>query len=906
MAVENVKIVYTIEDGELDALIAKFGKLTKEEQEQVRLMQQIDRQTTQTVGNQNQGIESVTTNVKRQKNEYEGLNKTIGNIRNTIVTAFVVDKLIAFGNEAIATTKRMEALNNAIKFASGSQLEYQRNTSFLAETSKVLGINLETATSGFKTILASAKPAGIESQKTREIFEGIATAVTAMGLSTEDSNGTFLALGQMLSKGTVQAEELRGQIGERIPGAFNLAAQALGVTTRELNKMLEQGQVLSNDFVPKFANKLKEQFSPALKDSANSLNAVSARAENAYNSLKLAFGQVGQDAYKGTLVVITNILEGLAKFVSGNQNVKTSTEQSIDALKNERTELNNLVKSIRDKNIGNETRLALVEQLNQKFPEFAKTVDVVNASEKELEKALKAVNNQFELQIFNVAKQGLLKEYQKNTKDITDEQMRLLESLRKAESGQEGFEKSQIESAIQRNENRKKIFKDGLDADLDSLKKQLQLLGLTEKEANDLANKSSAEKISIDKKAQEELAKQQAQFALRELEAQQKLAQDKIKNQIELNNLILANESTTNTEKIEVIRANQNLEVELLALQNAQKKTQYEIDKNNAIQVRKLTQTEVLAIDTETAQQQKVLAEKIFNELDAIQMKDIEDGISRGKKRQEEILEIEQEIAKEQLKITEDLIDKQIKAYEKQQEKEKQIKEKAVELGTAIANFAFQQTQNDLEKEVENLQSQKEYELSLAQGNKSKELEINQRFAEKEREIKQKQAQSDKDKAVFDILTSTSVGIVKALATANIPLSVLIGSLGLIQLLSVTSRPIPKFRKGTDYLDLPKNGTDADGMIIEAHKGERILPTHLNEQIKNVPNFQIPELVLKGLQNTSAENGYYPTKQDFKDAVKEGLKQIPLHSIRLDENGFEKWVTQTNSETKIFNKNITW
>ena len=95
-----------------------------------------------------------------------------------------------------------------------------------------------------------------------------------MGLSAEQSSGAFMALQQMLSKGTVQAEELRGQLGERIPGAFEYAAQAMGVTTRELGKMLEQGQVVAEDFVPKFADVLRNQFAKDVPAAAASARAA--------------------------------------------------------------------------------------------------------------------------------------------------------------------------------------------------------------------------------------------------------------------------------------------------------------------------------------------------------------------------------------------------------------------------------------------------------------------------------------------------------------------------------------------------------------------------------------------------------------------------------------------------------
>jgi len=88
------------------------------------------------------------------------------------------------------------------------------------------------------------------------VFENVAQAVKAFGLSSEDAKGVFLALGQIISKGTVQAEELRGQIGERIPGAFSIAAKSIGVTEQELNKMMATGKLTSRDFIIPFTAEL--------------------------------------------------------------------------------------------------------------------------------------------------------------------------------------------------------------------------------------------------------------------------------------------------------------------------------------------------------------------------------------------------------------------------------------------------------------------------------------------------------------------------------------------------------------------------------------------------------------------------------------------------------------------------
>lgn len=67
---------------------------------------------------------------------------------------------------------------------------------------------------------------------------------------------------------TVSSEELRRQLGERLPGAVNMMAQALGVTVTELQKMLKAGSIASADALPKFAKVLEERFGPGLEQAS--------------------------------------------------------------------------------------------------------------------------------------------------------------------------------------------------------------------------------------------------------------------------------------------------------------------------------------------------------------------------------------------------------------------------------------------------------------------------------------------------------------------------------------------------------------------------------------------------------------------------------------------------------------
>ncbi len=131
-----------------------------------------------------------------------------------------------------------------------------RELDFVRSTARQLGLDLDATANSYIKLAASARGTSLAGAQTQEIFTAVSRAATTLGLSSAEADGALLAVSQMMSKGTVQAEELRGQLGERLPGAFQVAARAMGVSTQELGKMLEAGQVIADDFLPKFAKEL--------------------------------------------------------------------------------------------------------------------------------------------------------------------------------------------------------------------------------------------------------------------------------------------------------------------------------------------------------------------------------------------------------------------------------------------------------------------------------------------------------------------------------------------------------------------------------------------------------------------------------------------------------------------------
>lgn len=197
------------------------------------------------------------------------------------------------GGQFVQTVTQFQAIESGLKAATGSTEAAQSAMAYVRAESDRLGLSLGSTAKDFTSFAASTRGTELEGEKTRKVFSAIAEAGTVLGLSADDMSGALLALSQMASKGTVSSEELRGQLGERLPGAFNIAAKAMGVTTAELGKMLEQGQVLASDFLPKFAEEMHRVFGPEAANASNNLRANLNRLQTAITDLFLAAGKGG-------------------------------------------------------------------------------------------------------------------------------------------------------------------------------------------------------------------------------------------------------------------------------------------------------------------------------------------------------------------------------------------------------------------------------------------------------------------------------------------------------------------------------------------------------------------------------------------------------------------------------------
>lgn len=276
--------------------------------------------------------DQMSTGLGKITKQTQGLNTAFSGLTK----AAAAYASVAFGKEAVETYARLESQTKAIEFLSATTLENQKNQIFLAQTTNDLGLEMSAASEGFKSLTAAAKGTKLEGEAIREVFRQVSTASAVLGKSTEDQKGIFLALGQIMSKGKVSAEELRGQLGERLDGAFRIAADAMGLTTAELSKQLELGTIYSEDFLPKFAAQLEKVYGGGMDEARKNTQANLTAMNNLWTNFKKTAGEsiAGVIGYLRPMIDSLNDTKSAAEsYVAVAKNVESLDLSGVDLSK---------------------------------------------------------------------------------------------------------------------------------------------------------------------------------------------------------------------------------------------------------------------------------------------------------------------------------------------------------------------------------------------------------------------------------------------------------------------------------------------------------------------------------------------------------------------------------------------
>lgn len=272
-----------------------------------------------------QSIDDVSEALRRSRREQERSSNSGGTLANTWKTVraaalgyATVTALMKFPEiikNIVDVNIQLDSLQRSFKAITGSAESARYEMEFVAETADTLGLELTDLEQSYKNILAASMNTSLEGKEVRGVFLSISKAASVLGMSADDTKGSLRALAQMISKGNVQAEELRGQLGERLPGAFQMAAEAMEVSTEELNDMLERGDVLAVELLPKLAKVLEDRFGKAAVESAMSAQASFNRFKNAVTEVQRSLSE------SGLLEDLTDLANEAKNFLETNEDL---------------------------------------------------------------------------------------------------------------------------------------------------------------------------------------------------------------------------------------------------------------------------------------------------------------------------------------------------------------------------------------------------------------------------------------------------------------------------------------------------------------------------------------------------------------------------------------------------------
>ncbi|EFK9267781.1 tape measure protein [Escherichia coli] len=272
----------------------------------------------------------------------QSLRETLNKLRSQTKTTSINNTSDAFNNLASNAIKLsgafysvMGALNayKAIMNAGLKRDSAQRAAKFVlgdkaseAETfirglADKTGLNISEGLSSYAKFAAGAQ-GSMSQEQTQELF-GNATAMSRlMGLSNDELNGILKAFEQMASKGKIQAEELRGQLGDRLAGAFKLFAEALGMTATELDKAMKDGKILSSDTLPKVAKQMGLMIDKAggWAEVAKSTQTALGKLANNWDDTMVKIFSGSQDELNGFLSSLSSLLSemGMSSSIAGD------------------------------------------------------------------------------------------------------------------------------------------------------------------------------------------------------------------------------------------------------------------------------------------------------------------------------------------------------------------------------------------------------------------------------------------------------------------------------------------------------------------------------------------------------------------------------------------------------------
>lgn len=233
-----------------------------------------------------------------------------------------------------AAVSQLQNFRNTLGAISPNAEEAASSNRLILDLVEKYNVPLQSARDGFTKLYASMAPAGFGGDEIRNLFTGITQAAATFGMSADKVDRVNYAFAQMASKGQVMSEELKGQLGDVLPGAMAIFAKAAGFegpkAIQDFSAELEAGRYKGEAMVALLKNVgvvMRQEFGPGAEGAALTFQGIINRMQNSMTLLYESFEPVAVGFLNTVVVPLTDgirqISDGFNTFFTGTA-AKTS------------------------------------------------------------------------------------------------------------------------------------------------------------------------------------------------------------------------------------------------------------------------------------------------------------------------------------------------------------------------------------------------------------------------------------------------------------------------------------------------------------------------------------------------------------------------------------------------------
>jgi tape measure domain-containing protein len=297
-------------------MAAQYGFTITTTDEASSKLQNIQGEINKTVGTAQKAGQEISGGLEKAGHGANILEQQFSHIGGIIAGAFALHSLKEFGQEVFNTTREFEGFYNRIKFTSTSSIDLGNNINFLNDTIKNLNLPMHATYEQFSEMKAGMIGTGIEGEKARKVFLGLATAATTLHLDPNQFSRASYALKVMAEEHQIESRHLR-ELSMAMPDSLNLMAEAAGKSVKEFKEAMKSGTLDSSAIIVKFGELLKTTFEDGAEAGKSSLQGLANEAETAMTKVKLALGEKLEPLFKSSLKGFSAGLGDFADTIKG-------------------------------------------------------------------------------------------------------------------------------------------------------------------------------------------------------------------------------------------------------------------------------------------------------------------------------------------------------------------------------------------------------------------------------------------------------------------------------------------------------------------------------------------------------------------------------------------------------------